>query len=177
MTSDELQLAAHGGAASVRVTTLCGCFHDSVSWQLSSEAHATRAVVDPAMLKKQEEEAAERARAAQRAQGTPVTVESFKKWQAEFEAEQRAVEAAAGTAARTEGTEAEAMTGKAWFLEKYRGDDGDSVEALEEELAELDVDDEEDEESVAGEADGGHSDEDDDEDFLDQLEDQLEADA
>ena len=41
------------------------------------QQRSCHAAVDPAVLKKQQEEAAERARAAQRAQGTLVTIESF----------------------------------------------------------------------------------------------------
>ena len=108
------------------------------------------------MLKKEAEAAAEREREAQRQQGTPVTAESFAKWQAAFLAEMEG----------TEGWEKVddfqgKVTGKQYFLDKETGGDQAEVEALEEELAELDV---EDEEEVGSEFD----DEEDDEDFLDE---------
>lgn len=128
--------------------------------------------MDPAVLKKQQEEAAERARAAQRAQGTPVTVESFNKWRADFEDEMRKREEANAGADKAKAA-AVSMTGKEWFLEKDRGEGDDEVEALDEELAELDVDDDDD--AGASESDSDEDDDDDDEEFLDELEGELEA--
>jgi hypothetical protein len=148
------------------------------------------AAVDPALLKKQEEEAAEAARAAHRAQGTPVTTETFAAWRAKFEAEMRAkgdtvVQGDGKNDGKSDGgaPRERKVTGKEWFLERDKGDDAGDVEALEEELAELDVDDESDAESGSGQ-EGGYGvgqevldgdESDDDEDFLDELEGELEA--
>jgi hypothetical protein len=107
--------------------------------------------VDPAVLKKQAEDALERERAAHRAHGTPVTAESFAMWKARFEADMAMVDGAHGGVKMLEG--GEGKTGKEWFLERERGEGADEVEALEEELADLDVEDE---------------DEEDEEDFLDE---------
>ena len=119
------------------------------------------------MLKKQAEEAAEREREAHRAQGTPVTKESFAKWLAAFAAEQ--AEAAAPAAAKAEEGEAR-CTGKAWFQERYTGEGDDGTDALEQELVALDVEGDDGGGGAGGlesDDEGESGSDDSDEDFLD----------
>eukprot|EP00892_Ulva_mutabilis_P003447 jgi/Ulvmu1/1474/UM011_0204.1 len=130
---------------------------------------------DPAVVKKREEEAEERRIAEARAQGTPVTPESFAAWKEAFEAEMQAAKVAAGEV--VEGTAASTKkTGKQFFLEKYGAGADSQVAASELDLDEdeedadyelgLDEDDEVDNQ-LEGLDDLDLDDEDDD-DFLDQ---------
>lgn len=123
------------------------------------------------MLKKQADEAAEREREAQRAQGTPVTKESFAAWLAAFTAEHEAAAEAAGQGPVRPDEGEPRGTGKAWFQERYAGEGDDGTEALEQELAALDVEAEggggEGGSGVASESGVEEGEEDSDEDFLD----------
>lgn len=109
------------------------------------------------VLKKQAEDALERERAAHRAHGTSVTAESFAVWKARFEADMTAADGMHSAVTKLEG--GEGQTGKEWFLERERGEGADEVEALEEELADLDVEEDDEDED---------EDEEDEEDFLDE---------
>lgn len=127
------------------------------------------------MVKKRLEEEEERRVTAARAQGTPVTPESFAAWKEAFEAEMHASKVAAGDL--VEGAAASTRkTGKQFFLEKYGAGADSQVEASELDLEEdeEDVDyelgeDEEDELDTAMEGlDELDLEDEDDDDFLDQ---------
>lgn len=127
------------------------------------------AVVGEAVLAKQAAEAEERRRAERRAQGTPVTKESFESWAKRFQAEIEQAEAAGERPIKGDkGAERRGMTGKEWFLEKHKTEGEGGEDELEQELALLGMEDEDGGGSDGSFVDEDEDSEDEDEDFLDE---------
>eukprot|EP00877_Chromochloris_zofingiensis_P014495 jgi/Chrzof1/929/Cz01g34050.t1 len=124
---------------------------------------------DPEADRKRHEQEDEARRAAARAHGTAVTLETFLAWKRQFDAEMALQKAALADQGKADGTR---ITGKAWFLGQAPGEDvGDGSEADEnglsdvqddEDADDLDYNDDDDDEGA------GDDDEDDDEGFLDE---------
>jgi hypothetical protein len=128
------------------------------------------AAVDADVLKKQAEEAEERRRAAQRAQGTAVTKESFAAWAERFQAELEQLEVAEERPSKGDKIGVHRQTGKEWFLEKSKNEGAEGEDDLEQELASLNMEDEEGQED---DSEGSFIDEDEDDDGEDEDEDFL----
>eukprot|EP00882_Tetradesmus_deserticola_P005560 GHRQ01005854.1.p1 GENE.GHRQ01005854.1~~GHRQ01005854.1.p1 ORF type:complete len:278 (+),score=143.46 GHRQ01005854.1:87-920(+) len=115
--------------------------------------------LDPEAEERRKRDEEEAARAAARAHGHPVTIESFEAWRRKFEAEQALARAQLGEGGKGgEAAAAGRVTGKAWFLAQMAAGKGSSSEEEEEE----DVDDDD----VDGEGGADKEQGDDDEDEL-----------
>mmetsp|Transcript_13868 Transcript_13868/g.29929 ORF Transcript_13868/g.29929 Transcript_13868/m.29929 type:complete len:259 (+) Transcript_13868:285-1061(+) len=124
--------------------------------------------VDPELERRRQADEEEAKRAAARAHGTPVTIDSFNAWKAKYDAERAAARALLEAAKEKEG--AARLSGKAWFLKEAPSGDHEA------EAGALSEDDEEYEDAPLEEEDEDELEEDeldyeddDDEGMLDEL--------